>query len=143
MTTLDLYALALEKGHRIEAFDLPNSKSLSIYQDRQYYIGLDHTLSSQEEKTSLAHELGHCEYGGLYFRHSPLDIIEKHEYRANVWAILRIVPYRRLKEAIFSGCTEPWELAEQFGVTEEFLRSAIEYYTQRKGYRLTEERPMA
>ena len=33
-----------------------------------------------------------------------------------------------LDEAIAQGCTEIWELAERFGVTEQFMRKAVCYY---------------
>ena len=33
-----------------------------------------------------------------------------------------------LDAAIAGGCTELWELAERFGVTEEFIKKAVCYY---------------
>lgn len=33
-----------------------------------------------------------------------------------------------LDEAIAQGCTEIWELAERFGVTEQFMRKAVCLY---------------
>ena len=34
-----------------------------------------------------------------------------------------------------NGITEVWELAEYFDVTEDFMRWAIAYYTERKNYK--------
>ena len=33
-----------------------------------------------------------------------------------------------LDNAIAEGCTEVWELADRFGVTEEFIRKTVCYY---------------
>ena len=34
-----------------------------------------------------------------------------------------------LDDAVAEGCTELWSLAERFGVTEEFMRRAVCWYT--------------
>ena len=43
--------------------------------------------SAADETYKLAHELGHCEYGGFYNAKSPLDLRGKREYKADVWAV--------------------------------------------------------
>lgn len=81
-----------------------------------------------DETVKLAHELGHCETGSFYSRTAALDLRQKHENRADRWAIKKLVPKDELEEAVSRGCCEAWELAEHFGVTEPFIRKAVEYY---------------
>lgn len=82
------------------------------------------------EKTELAHELGHCATNSFYNVHTPVLTRGKCERRANEWAIKKLVPKNKLKKAIKEGNTEPWQLAEYFGVEERFVVSAIEYYKE-------------
>jgi len=39
-----------------------------------------------------------------------------------------LIPVDDLDDAVAQGCTEVWELAERFGVTEDFVRKAVCYY---------------
>ncbi len=122
----------------IDWLPLSSLDALSIEHKGQYAIVLDPNKieSSADENTKLAHELGHCLYGGFYSSTTPLYIREKHEYKANVWAAKFLVPWDELREAVRNGITEPWELAEYFSVTEAFIALALEYYVERKGYSL-------
>jgi hypothetical protein len=40
-------------------------------------------LPRTEEKELAAHELGHCEYGGTYYRSTMYGLKARAEYRAN------------------------------------------------------------
>lgn len=79
-------------------------------------------------KATLAHELGHCATGCTQKVSSPLDLIEKHEYKANRWAIERYIPFEDLQAAIKQGRTERWQLAEYFDMPEPFIQKAMDYY---------------
>lgn len=122
----------------VDWLPLSSLDALSIEHKGEYAIVLDPNKieSSTDENTKLAHELGHCLYGGFYSSTTPLYIREKHEYKANVWAVKFLVPWDELHEAIHNGITEPWELAEYFSVTEAFINLALEYYLERKEYSL-------
>lgn len=80
----------------------------------------------------LAHEIGHCETLAFYNAYSPLEIREKHEARADRWAVSKLVPVWELTEALKHGISEIWALAEHFGVTEEFMRKAIKFHSLRE-----------
>ena len=71
------------------------------------------------------HRLGHCLTGSFYNRYTPYDVRRRHENRADKWAVRSLIPAPELDEAIASGHTQMWELAEHFGVTEEFMRKAV------------------
>ena len=84
--------------------------------------------SSADEYVKLAHEIGHCETGSFYNRYSPLDVVARHEVRADRWAIKKLVPKDKLDAAVADGRTEIWELAEYFNVTYFFMQKAVNFY---------------
>lgn len=132
----DFFSLAEKCGHEVLYFPLPETKSLSVPKGKSGCIGLDPALHGKELQTRLAHELGHCEYGGFYTRLCPLDTVERHEYRANKWAVERAIPFDELQKAVKAGCSTPWELSDYFDVTEEMVQFALTYYLERRGYAL-------
>lgn len=126
-----LYALACGQGISVYRFPLPETGSLSIQDEAgRCSIGLDESAmeTSAEQTVHLAHEVGHCLTGSFYNRYAPCDLRQKHENRADRWAIRRLIDPARLYDALAAGITEPWELAEQFDVTESFMRKALRYY---------------
>lgn len=128
---LDLYGLAEEHGTEIYWFDLGIRRiPLASVGGRLlcHRHGPWRMPTLADEKVKLAHELGHCETGSFYNRYAARDIRQKYENRANKWAYKKLVPQDELAEACLQGYREPWELAEYFGVTEFFLRNALEFY---------------
>ncbi len=81
-----------------------------------------------EEYTALGHEWAHYVTGTTHAVCSPYDLVAKHEYRANKNEIRTRVPKAEFEAALASGITEPWELADHFGVTEDFMRMAMTWY---------------
>ena len=107
------------------------NKSLSMpLGDDRYGIALNprQLETTAEEKSSLAHEVGHCMTGSFYNRYATCDIRQKHENRADKWAIKQLIPQDELEEAVANGYTEIWRLAEFFDVTEDYIRKAISLY---------------
>lgn len=128
VTNDDLYGIAEKSGHVVVCERLNESPSLSLQTNKRCYIAIDARMDPVHEREALAHELGHCEYGGFYNRHSKYDIRAKAERRADKWAFTRLVPYGQLVKAVRDGLTENWELAEHFGVSCEFMARATAYY---------------
>ena len=128
VTNDDLYGIAERRGHVVVCESLTETPSFSLQTNKRCYIAIDQRLNVQQEREALAHELGHCEYGGFYNRYSKYDIRAKAERRADKWAFARLVPYGRLMQAVRHGVTEVWELAELFDVSCEFMQRAIAYY---------------
>lgn len=81
-----------------------------------------------EEYTALGHEVAHYDTGTTHAVSSPFDLVAKHEYRANKSEIRARVPKAEFDAALARGVTEPWELADYFGVTEPFMRTAMIWY---------------
>lgn len=77
----------------------------------------------------MLHEGGHYATGTTHEVCSPWDLVEKHEYSADKWAVEHAVTPEALDDAVAAGYTEIWQLADYFGVTEDFMRKAVCWYT--------------
>ena len=132
MTLTTLYDIAQTDNIPVFSFDMTACESMSVLLDGNCYIAIDpfKIQSTADETVKLAHELGHCESGAFYNIHAVCDIRAKHERRADKWAIKKLVPKDELKEAC-KWCNNLWELSEHFGVTEDFMQKALDYYNER------------
>lgn len=131
MTISALYDLATQLNIEVIDYSMSINGSMSVMSDSgNCYIGLDQSIRDGgiQERVHLLHELGHCATGSFYNRHAAVDSRQRHEYRADKWAIQKLISVDALDAAIAEGCTEVWELAERFGVTEDFVRKAVCYY---------------
>jgi len=133
MTALStLYEIAEQQNIPVYHFPLQKVGSVSVMDAAgQCSIGLDlpHRRSRNELRVRLAHELGHCVTGSFYNRYSRADVRRLHENRADKYAVRVLISEAALNEAFAQGCTEPWALAERFGVDEAFLKKAVCLYT--------------
>ena len=122
------YRLANAHGVIIDRLSVPKNKSVSVKSDGKYFVCIDKDLSGASEKVCLAHELGHCATSSFYNIYSPFDIREKHEKRADKWAITKLVPKPLFEKALKNGYDNVYSLAEYFGVTTDFMQKAVDYY---------------
>lgn len=131
-TLIPLYQELQDQGVRFFTWDLERGRAVTMEMGGEYavFMDFDNIHSLAEERTVLAHEGGHICTGATHKVSSPYDLIEKHEYKAWKWALLKLLPREALAGAIREGVTEPWELAERFDVTEEMVRMALCWYTQ-------------
>lgn len=126
-----LYHLARTEQIVVDRFALSSREALSIMDNEgNCFIAIDpeKLASENDERSKLAHELGHCLTGAFYNRYSDFDCRQKHENTADKWAVRELVSVDELDEAIAQGCTEVWELAERFGITEPLMRKAVCLY---------------
>lgn len=128
MKTTELYRIAEKDGITVERFGLILNKSVSVCFNDGLFVGIDGQMAGADEKVCLAHELGHCETMSFYNVYSPLDIRGKHERRADIWAIKKLIPKSRYLWALKHGYRDIYSLAEYFEVTPEFARKAADYY---------------
>ena len=131
MEIRDLYDFAQQQNIEVIPLPLPENGSMSIMEeDGSCYIGMDASIrdGGREERVHLSHEIGHCVTGSFYNIYAAIDCRQRHENRADKWAVSHVISVDDLDEAVAEGCTEIWELAERFGVTEEFVRKAVCYY---------------
>lgn len=126
-----LYSLAQQQNIEVLPFPMKEIGSMSLMsKDGACYIGIDESVQDGniQERVHLGHELGHCITGSFYSIHTAVDCRQRHENRADKWAVKQLIPVDELDIAVANGCTEIWELAEHFGVTEQFMRKAVCYY---------------
>ena len=126
-----LYDFAQQQNIEVLPFPMRENASMSIMvEDGSCYIGIDRSVQdgNVQERVHLGHELGHCLTGSFYNIHTAVDSRQRHENKADKWAVKKLIPVDALDSAIGNGCTEIWELAELFGVTERFMRKAVCYY---------------
>ena len=126
-----LYDLAKQENIEVIQFPMSLNGSMSVMDDKGFcFIGIDESVQDggTQERVHLIHELGHCVTGSFYNRYAAVDSRQRYENRADKWAIRQLIPVEELDNAVAEGCTEIWELAERFGVTEEFIRKAVCYH---------------
>ena len=126
-----LYDLAKQQNIEVVPYSMPQNESMSVMlEDGRCFVGMDVSVQDGgvQERVHLSHELGHCVTGSFYNIYAAIDDRQRHENRANKWAIQTLIPMDALDDAIAEGCTEIWELAERFQVTEEFVRKAVCFY---------------
>lgn len=126
-----LYDFADQQNIEVLSFPMEENGSMSIMLDSgACVIGMDESVRDGcvQERVHLGHELGHCATGSFYNIHAAIDSRQRHENKANKWAIHTLIPVDDLDDAVAEGCHEIWELADRFGVTEDFVRKALCYY---------------
>ena len=131
MEIRSLYDFARQQNIEVLPYPMPENGSMSVMgNDGACFIGMDESVrdGGVEERVHLSHELGHCVTGSFYSIHTAVDCRQRHENRADKWAVTHLIPVDDLDEAVAQGCTEVWELADRFGVTEEFVRKAVCLY---------------
>ncbi len=111
------------KNTRAATIQLDNKATTGIFLDKSQIGG------AADEYSTLLHESGHYATGATHKLSSSLDLIEKHEYKADKWAVKNLLTESDLDEAVAEGNTELWQLAEYFGVTEDLMKKAVCYYT--------------
>ena len=128
---ISLYDQLNAAGVRFYHWNMDDVQAVTIEQDGQYGVFMDftHIPTAAQELVTVAHEGGHISTGATHRVNSPWDLIEKHEHKADKWAITRLIPEEALDDAVAAGNTELWQLAEHFGVTEEFMKKAVCWYT--------------
>ncbi len=135
MTNDQLYALCDQLCYRVRPAPLQSAPAASL-PGGCIVLNPEQIPDAASEKTILAHELGHLQTGSFPSA-SPADLDGRHEERANRWAIRTLLPADELCAALEGGMVELYQLAEHFGVTEELVLKAVEYYQGSAGLSLT------
>lgn len=131
MEILSLYDIAKQQNIEVIPYPMKENGSMSIMlEGGACYIGMDESVQDGDiqERVHLGHELGHCVTGSFYNIHAAIDCRQRHENRADKWAITHLIPVEDLDQAIAEGYTEIWDLADYFCVTEDFMRKVVCYY---------------
>lgn len=128
---LALYNELNNAGVRFYHWDLDDGQASTIEINANYGIFMDfHNISTgAEELVAVAHEGGHVFTGATHKVSSPYDLIAKHEYKADKWAVQRLISADELDAAVAEGYTDIYALAEHFNVTVPFMKKAVCLYT--------------
>ncbi len=132
----DIYKWFEEKGIFVFDRQLPfsneQSKAVTIRLSDNCATGVfvdrGRIETAAEEAVTLLHEGGHCATGTTHSIVSPFDLIAKHEYKADKWAVRDAVSREELEAARRAGYQEIYELADFFNLTEDFMRKVICWY---------------
>lgn len=128
---LALYDELNSAGVRFYHWDMDEGQACTIEIDGNYGIFMDfHNIRTEaEELVAVAHEGGHVATGATHRVSSPYDLVSKHEYKADKWAIQRLIPAHALDEAVADGYTDIYALADRFNVTVPFMKKAVCFHT--------------
>ena len=127
MTLKEVYNFADKKGINVWYFPFKAVKSMSTPQG-DIAMNTDKLKNQAEELCHLAHEIGHIETGSFYTLNADPVTIRKAEKTANRYAVNLLVSKERLDKLSQNGYVTPWQIAEHFGVTEDFAKKAIRFY---------------
>lgn len=132
---MTLYRELQNSGVSFYTWDLGPTPAVSMEVGGRYAIFMDfaNIPTAAQEQVILAHEAGHVRTGSTHAAYSPYDLVQRHEQQADRWAYKRLLPYESLRQAIHSGIRDPWELADHFDVTQDFLQDALTYYHDTQG----------
>lgn len=121
---LSLYRELHEAGVSCFSWTLGSEKAATIELKGAYalFVDFDNIASAAEEAAVIAHEYGHIATGTTHRVCSPYDLVERHEHRANKWAIEKLLPRDELYALYADGLTQPWEIAEHAALPEDFVR---------------------
>lgn len=128
-----LYDIAENEKIKIYDFELDNANGVFININNTNAIALNYKNidTSTKEKCVLAEELGHYYYDATYSPFcSDVSFINRQEFRARKWAFKTLISPFKIKNLINNGITSLHEMAEEFGVTEDMLHLACQYYTE-------------
>lgn len=127
MTLKEIYNLADNKGINVWHYPFKTIKCMSTPQG-DIAMNADKLKSKAEELCHLAHEIGHIETGSFYKLDADTATIRKAETAATRYAVNLLISKERLDKLAKNGYITPYEVAEHFGVTEDFAKKAIRYY---------------
>lgn len=130
----ELYENLHQSGVKCFTWPLDENQAMIIELSGKYalFMDFDQIPNQAQETAIVAHEAGHIATGCTHRVSSPLDLICRHEYRANKWAIHRLIPKDELYSYYSRGYTQPWEIAEQMGLPEGFIRKAMAFYHEQE-----------
>ena len=131
MNMEQVYTKIQNNNIKILPCNLKGIKSVSVEANNKYGIFINHNeiADSDEEFLIATHEYGHCVTGSTHPLYSPLDIVCKHEYRADRKAVLEFLPIDKIKSAIKDGCRTTYEFSVYLDIPESFIIKALQHYS--------------
>lgn len=115
----------------VEVFSCPLSNFEAVAEPSGY-LGINSAKiqSEEQEREILIHEEGHFATNTFYQLDSPYTVREHQENVASRYGYKKYYSVEKILLLMEDGYTEVWQLAEQFGVNQKYVREMLEYYTQ-------------
>ena len=124
----------------IPYMDMPSAgATIRDGENTAIFLDIQAITTLRQLKGICLHELGHAATGALHKVSSPFETVGRSEYRANRWAAQQYLTVEAFYEAFDAGCRDLWELAEYFDLPEQDIKSALSYWTERRGINFMEE----
>lgn len=130
----ELEQLAADEGIPVDFVSFQSERLKGLYIDGN--IALSDALVTDAEKASiLAEEIGHhfTSSGNILDMDDPFN--RRQELIAREYGHRLLVDIPQLVTVYESGCRNIYEMSEHLGVTEDFLREALNRYQQKYGAR--------
>lgn len=99
-----------------------------------FFLDIDKIKTVTDENMALGHEWGHFITGSTHLVGASAELTNWCERKAYKAQIRTLIPFDELDNAVLSGKTSVFDLAEHFDVTEKFVKDALNYYLNEKGY---------
>lgn len=128
----ELQEMAVQDNVNVISYRFESKRIKGLYCDRT--VALSSALADTSEKTCvLAEELGHhhTTAGNILDQQDVSN--RKQERRARIWAYDHLVNLFGIIRAHNAGCQNTFEMAEYLGITEEFLKDALDAYRSKYG----------
>lgn len=123
---------ACEEGVDIVGYDFRSDRIRGLYCDGT--VAISNTINTITEKTTvLAEELGHYHTTSGNILDQTDVSNRKQERHARFWAYDKLIGLSGIIKGFENGCRSRYELAEFWGVTEEFLQDALDCYESKFG----------
>jgi hypothetical protein len=129
-----LYKEIEEKNITIENIKLPCKKAVIIKKGKFVGIAVNYSkiTTNREERIIMAEELAHFNIGSFYNLKASLYEMDRKEELTRQEQIRYLMPPNELRELLWDEETTNFEIAEHFGVPEDWIIYAYCYY-RRKG----------
>lgn len=130
METTSLYNILEKENIQYVNHSLKNSNGMiARYQDvTAIVVDEKNAQTTISWNTTVIQELGHYYSGAYYKGTSPLDLVDKMEYKADKKAWEKFFPYEKIKELMRKGYTTVTQLAEYFDVEQPYMARCVNYY---------------
>lgn len=123
----------------------PDAEGVAIY-DRKFRsprikglycdgnIAVSDTLDTDAEKACvLSEELGHYHTTEGIIIDQSSAANRKQEFRARLWGYNKLIGLQGIVSCYKAGCQTVYDMANHLGVTEEFLKEALQCYRSKYG----------
>lgn len=130
METTSLYNILEKENIQYVNHELKNSNGMIAHYKDVTAIIVDEkqVQTTYSTNTVLIQELGHFYSGSYYKTNSPLELVEKMEYKADKKSWETFFPYEKIKRLMHKGLTTITQLAEYFDVEPPYMARCVNYY---------------